>query len=203
MCAILPDKYQWLAPGFRLLLTGSHCLSGFTQMETILSQHSHKNQSGLFSFLSLSLSSFFFSSSLPLHCGETAVGLFSFYWSGDNTFICLQDLLRAPRLRISQRSVTSRRREWARDRQPRCICWDYYLLESGFHFLPFRASDSDDVERPDSSCGYWQLLAFWSMLWAHSVSLLVRFRMSFLIITLSSVSLPLGASPHYQYMVYI
>lgn len=132
MCAILPDKYQWLAPGFRLLLTGSHCLSGFTQMETILSQHSHKNQSGAL------LVFFFFSPRplppllsspfcwLPLYCGETVVGLFSFYWCGDNTFICLQDLffffLRAPpahhhhhhqpRLHISQRSVSSHRREW-------------------------------------------------------------------------------------------
>lgn len=135
MCAILPDKYQWLAPGFRLLLTGSHCLSGFTQMETILSQHSHKNQSGallVFCFFSFPpptplppsplLSSPF--GWLPLYCGETVVGLFSFYWCGDNTFICLQDLfsfLRAhpthhhhhhqPRLHISQRSVSSHRRE--------------------------------------------------------------------------------------------
>lgn len=29
---------------------------------------------------------------IPLvYCGETLVGLFSFYWCGDNTFICLQD----------------------------------------------------------------------------------------------------------------
>lgn len=50
MCAILHDKYQWFAPGFRLWLTGSHCLSRFTQMETILSQRSHKNQPGPCSF---------------------------------------------------------------------------------------------------------------------------------------------------------
>lgn len=80
MCAILHDKYQWFAPGFRLLLTGSHCLSWFTQMETILSQHSHKNQSGLlFSFASFSLYA-------------DRQGLYSFYWAEDNTFICLQDL---------------------------------------------------------------------------------------------------------------
>lgn len=56
------------------------------------------------------------------------MGLFSFYWCGDNTFICLQDpfFLRAPsppaflnhyrrrhRLHISQRCVSSHRRERA------------------------------------------------------------------------------------------
>lgn len=50
MCAILHDKYQRFAPGFRLWLTGSHCLSWFTQMEPTLSQHSHKNHSEPFSF---------------------------------------------------------------------------------------------------------------------------------------------------------
>lgn len=99
MCAISADKYQWLAPGFRLLLTGSHCLSGFTQMETILSQHSHKNQSGVSVFFPSSFSS---SASPPLSSLLPSAGFlfivgrqwwaFSlFYWCGDNTFICLQD----------------------------------------------------------------------------------------------------------------
>lgn len=85
MCAILHDKYQWLAPGCRLLLTGSHCLSGFTQMETILSQHSHKNQSGLFSFFLLSL---------PFSLCADSGGAFLLQRVGDNTFICLQGSLR-------------------------------------------------------------------------------------------------------------
>lgn len=77
MCAILHDKYQWFAPGFRLLLTGSHCLSWFTQMETILSQHSHKNQSGLLLV------------SPPFHCTQTDRGFTPF--TGPRTtplFVC-------------------------------------------------------------------------------------------------------------------
>lgn len=82
MCAILHDKYQWLAPGFRLWLTGSDCLSWFTQMETILSQHSHKNQS----------EPFFFPPPFSLHCVQTLSELLRCERLGHGTFICLQDL---------------------------------------------------------------------------------------------------------------
>lgn len=132
MCAISADKYQWLAPGFRLLLTGSHCLSGFTQMETILSQHSHKNQSG-----ALLVSFFFFLLLLPSPLFSLLLASSLLWRDSGGPFLFLlvwrqhlylfagpffSRFLRAPpfspnhhrrRLHISQRSVSSHRRERA------------------------------------------------------------------------------------------
>lgn len=183
MCAILHDKYQWLAPGCRLLLTGSPCLSGFTQMETILSQHSHKNQSGPFSFFLLSL---------PFSLCADSGGAFLLQRVGDNTFICLQGSLWG--LTSHFTSFCNFTQTWVSLAGTVVMqCVKTIITQSWFHFLLLCAPDSD-VARPNSSCGYRQLFAFWSRLWGRSVFLLVCFRMSFLIIILSSVCLLLGDS---------
>lgn len=128
-----------------------------------------------------------------------------FYWCGDNTFICLQDsffcflfFASSPthsnhrhRLHISQRAVSSHRRERAAlNASAQAVI---NTQQPPFHFLPLRARDCGDVEAAVSSCGYCQLWVSWSRLWAHAASLPVSSRMTFLIITLSSGGPLLGA----------
>lgn len=82
MCAILHDKYLWLLQASDWL-TGSPRFRWFTQMETILSQHSHKNGSETF-FTPL------------FQCMQTVTNVLECksVWMGRSKItICLPDLL--------------------------------------------------------------------------------------------------------------
>lgn len=165
MCAILHDKYQWFAPGFRLWLTGSHGLSRFTQMETILSQRSHKNQSGSFSFC--------FSHLLFIVCrqwrsftvllgGRQHLYLFAgclwdnfkFHmnlqlhtWVSLNKSNSLSHVSHTPMIQTFKTLIQDSR-------------FNHVDLSCGFHIFEFCAPNSDDVTRWNLHCGYQQLV-FW------------------------------------------
>lgn len=122
-------------------------------METILSQHSHKNQSGLFQFLSFFLASF------------------RHWWGfspllGGRQHFCLCAGSLWARLHISRGSEAPHVHERGRRPHSRAGTWPVVTYQSWF--LRLCAPRSNNVTGHGSGCGYKQLLAFWSELWGLS-----------------------------------